>query len=218
MLDRTHEADDAARRLVMPHAGQTQPHLSRRSVLCGMLALPATLAAAAGRDGSPSGRAQREMQIHKVDALGLEIWVENQPPWQTQLMDGPSLPIFAAQSPANYHPPSVMTYTSVRHAAPPPEGFEAMAIGAVRRAAQNYRVPPAIRLSLMPRPASHGVLQGYEAVFEGMAQGDAVDVKVFIGQAPGKHPVAMQAYTLRGKMAHLDEPIRRAWGKLKYLA
>jgi hypothetical protein len=201
--------------LAADQPGGTNATVLRRAVLQRLGG--ALLCLGAGPALSASARAQREMQIHKVDALGLEIWVENQPPWQTQLMDGPSLPIFAAQSPANYHPPSVMTYTSVRHAAPPPEGFEAMAIGAVRRAAQNYRVPPAIRLSLMPRPASHGMLQGYEAVFEGMAQGDAVDVKVFIGQAPGKHPVAMQAYTLRGKMAHLDEPIRRAWGKLRYL-
>ncbi|MEF7615662.1 hypothetical protein V4F39_17235 [Aquincola sp. MAHUQ-54] len=86
-------------------------------------------------------RALREMQIHRVEALGLEIWVEN-----------------------------------------------------------------------------HGVLQGFGATFAGKAQGDAVDVRVFIGQSPGRLPVAMQAYTLRGKLDHLDEPIRRSWGKVKYLA
>lgn len=188
---------------------------SRRAMLQGLSGLAVALGA--GPVCATTARALREMQIHKVDRLGLEIWVENQPPWQTQMIEGPSLPIFAAQSPANYHPPAVMTYTAVRQGTAPLEGMESLAIGAIRRAAQNYRVPPAIRLSLMPKPASHGMLEGYESVFEGTAQGDAVDVKVFIGQAAGKFPVAMQAYTLRGKMAHLDEPIRRAWGKLKYL-
>ncbi|MEF7615657.1 hypothetical protein V4F39_17210 [Aquincola sp. MAHUQ-54] len=162
-------------------------------------------------------RALREMQIHRVEALGLEIWVENQPPWETQLIQGKSLPVFAAQSPDHYHPPSVMTWVSHARAQSPGELFPAMALGAIRAAAQNYGAPKAVWRALSPVEARHGLLQGFEATFAGKAQGDAVDVRVFIGQSPGRFPVAMQAYTLRGKLDHLDEPIRRSWGKVKYL-
>jgi len=57
-------------------------------------------------------RALRQMQIHKVRELGLEIWVENQPPWDTTLSTHTGRPTFVAQSPDAYHPPTVMTYMS----------------------------------------------------------------------------------------------------------
>lgn len=158
-------------------------------------------------------RAPREMRIHRVGALGLEIWVENQPPWEAEVMQGRSLPVFVVQSPSNYYPPAVMTYVGMPSTSGGGQSLEAMSTRAIRRAAWNYGLG-ARRLSIRPEAARYGALSGYEATFDGVANGEAVQVKVFVGQAPGRSPVAMQVYTLRGKLAHLSEPIRRAWNHI----
>ena len=44
-----------------------------------------------------------------------------------------------------------------------------------------------------------------------------MDVKIFVGQANGKFPVALSIYTLEGKMVHLAEVVRHTWGNLAYL-
>jgi hypothetical protein len=65
-------------------------------------------------------------------------------------------------------------------------------------------------MSIHPQPAPYDGLQGHEAGFEAWANGEAIEVKVFVRHTPGRFPVAMQAYTLRQKIAHLKEPMRRA--------
>lgn len=184
-------------------------------LLVALACLPTTNAAAA--DPAPATRAQREMRIHKVDELGLEIWVEHQPPWDAELTKAKSLPAFVVQSPPDYYPPAVMTYLTVPGRVADVKALAGVAKTAIRQAAENYRVAPTVRVGLQPQPARYGVLTGYESSFEGWANGEAVEVKVFVGHVPGHAPVAMQVYTLRGKLAHLSEPVRRAWTKIKYL-
>ncbi|HET9646083.1 MAG TPA: hypothetical protein VFP68_22635 [Burkholderiaceae bacterium] len=181
--------------------------------------MPAAIAApAAVAEAEAESRAKREMRVHRVPELGLEIRVENEPPWDAQLMKGVSRPIFVAQSPADYYPPAVFTYLSLQESPVPPDSLPTVAATAIRRAAENYRVPGSQRMSLSPQPARYGVLEGHEASFEGWANGEAVEVKVFVGHTPGRFPVAMQAYTLSQKLAHLKEPMRRAWTAVRYLA
>jgi YD repeat-containing protein len=60
----------------------------------------------------PSDKALPEMQIHKVKAIGLEVWVENRPPWEVQTVDNNVRSVFAVSSPENYHPPTAMTFAS----------------------------------------------------------------------------------------------------------
>ena len=162
-------------------------------------------------------RALREMQVHKVAELGLEIWVENQPPWEAEVMKAVTLQSFVVQSPADYYPPAVMTYISLPRAAVDDAALMGVATTAIRRAAENYRVSATKRVALEPKPARYGQLEGYEASFEGWAHGEAVEVRVFVGHVPGRFPVAMQAYTQKGKLSQLGEPIRRAWTHVKYL-
>ena len=162
-------------------------------------------------------RALREMQIHKVAELGLEIWVENQPPWEAELMKASTLQSFVVRSPADYYPPAVMTYISLPGSVVDNANMLGVATTAIRRASENYRVPGTQRVVLKPQPAQHGPFTGYEASFDGWANGEAVEVRVFVGHVPGRFPVAMQAYTQKGKLAQLSQPIRRAWGNLKYL-
>ena len=175
------------------------------------------LAAGTARSGTAPAAAPalREMQVHKVPELGLEIWVENQPAWDTQLSTQTGHPTFVAQSPDNYHPPTVMTYASWPGAKA--GNMRDVAITAIRRASQNFGLNLGQSRGIQPVPAEYGVLRGYEATFGGSADGVPMDVTVFVGQAPGKFPVALSIYTLRGKMPSLDEQRRRSWTKLNYL-
>jgi hypothetical protein len=153
-----------------------------------------------------------------VSELELEIWTENQPNWHTQVSSAGGRPTFVAQSPDGYHPPTVMTYTSFPKEKVATDQLPDMARSAVKRASQNFGLTPAQVQSVMTMPASYGTLAGFEATFEGRADGVPMDVTVFVGQAPGKFPVALSMYTLRGKIGALNEHRRRAWGKLRYLA
>ena len=194
-----------------------KPMLLLRRSTVSALSVAALLTGTFVPPSSAAERAQREMQIHKVAELGLEIWVENQPPWEAELMKASTLQSFVVQSPADYYPPAVMTYISLPGSVVDNANMLGVATTAIRRASENYRVPGTQRVVLKPQPAQHGPFTGDEASFDGWANGEAVEVRVFVGHVPGRFPVAMQAYTQKGKLAQLSQPIRRAWGNLKYL-
>ena len=188
--------------------------MSRRRNLGALAAL--AWAASGGVLAAPT-RALREMQVHKIDELKLEIWVENQPAWSTQLSRQTGHPTFIAESPDDYHPPTVMTFASWPNAHSPEDGFYGLASSAIRRASQNVglTLPQARGLQLIE--SDYDILHGYESTFDGKSDDTAMDVTVFVGQAPGKLPVALAIYTLRGKIGGLTEQRRRSWSKLKYL-
>ncbi|MRW90356.1 hypothetical protein GJ699_10195 [Duganella sp. FT80W] len=185
--------------------------MKRRQHL-GMLGALAMMAG-----GVRAAPALREMQVYKLNDLKLEVWVENQPPWTTELSMLTGHPTFVAQSPDSYHPPTVMTYASWPDRKSPDNNLHNMAVTAIRTASLNFGLNQGQARGINPLGAEYGVLRGYEATFDGMVEGTPMDVTVFIGQAPGRFPVALTVYTLRGKSGTLTENRRRSWGKLKYL-
>ena len=194
----------------------------RPAARCAALGMTACVALLPGAGVQAAGGAAakpelRHMQIYRVNELGLEIWVENQPPWQTQLSNATGRPTFVAESPPSYHPPTIMTYASWPNEKVLAEGMHDMASVAIRRASQNFGVSAAGSLSIPIREARYGELRGYEGWFNGKADGVAMDVSVFVGQAPGKFPVVFNVYTVRGKLPSLTEQLRRAWTNVKYL-
>lgn len=181
----------------------------------------ATSAAAAVPAKAPpataSKTALREMEVHRSTELKLEIWVENQPPWTTQLSTATGHPTFVAQSPDDYHPPTVMMYSTFPGEKVSDPLFQTMASSAIRRAATNFGLTVGQARGIILNPATYGVLRGYEGVFAGKAQGELLDVQIFVGQAAQRFPVVLTIYTLRGKLPNLMEQRRRAWSKVQYL-
>jgi hypothetical protein len=157
-------------------------------------------------------RVPRPMRIHRVAELGLEIWTEKDPLWETAL-SGRS--VFTAETPALTYPPAGMTWVSLPHTHFSPEELEAGARGALQQVARNYQVRDVSRLVLTP--ARYGELSGYESRFSGSAHGARVEVLVFVGHKPGRPAVLAQAYTLEGKLDHIREHVRRSWSNLRYL-
>lgn len=194
-----------------------------RMVSTARIAVALALAAAAWpAQGGPSEkaegpRAKREMQVFKVAELGLKVWVENQPPWEAQLLTDKGPPIFAAASPVGYHPATVMMVSSWPKERVRDDLMEEMAVGAIRRASQNFGLTESHSRAVFPAAARYGQLQGYEATFAGVADALPVDVKMFVGQASGRFPVVLTVYTQSGKMPQLSEQIRRSWNNLTYL-
>ena len=158
---------------------------------------------------------KRPMVIHKVQELGLEIWTEAEPEWAVAKTNKNGQTIFNAETPALTAPPAGMSWISnpgIRFtAAEIREG----ARGAIRQAALNYGVPANTALDL--RVAQYGDLTGYEADFSASPYGTPVDVRVFCGHQPGKPAVVMHAFTLRGRLPHIAEHIRRSWTHVRYL-
>lgn len=159
----------------------------------------------------------REMQIHHVPELGLQIWVENQPAWEAALSDTNGHPSFVVQSPATYHPPSVITYASWPKLSVTPEMLLGVASSAIRRASENFGLNLGQSRGISIHAANYGALQGYEADFVGQAQRVPMDVKIFVGQSAGKFPVVLCIYTLEGKMMQLKDVIRRSWQRVTYI-
>jgi hypothetical protein len=170
-----------------------------------------------GRALNPA-KSLRQMQIHKLPALGLSIWTEDQPEWIVKLDQTPGKrPSFQVQSPEFYHPPTAMIYTSFRGEKVSTEGFPAMAKTAIQYASLNFGLKMDKARTIPVKAATYGVLKGFEGDFVGFANGTELDVKVFIAQEPGKFPIALNIYTVKGKMSNLSEVIRRGWGNVSYL-
>ena len=162
-------------------------------------------------------RAKRPMAMHELPELGLEIWTEDQPEWDTKIVQYGEKAIFTAQSPIYYYPPIAMSYASFAGMEVTGEELQQIAAGAIQQAGRNYQLSEESVKQLTPSPYTYGELTGYEASFSGIANEEEVDVKVFVGHKPGKGPVVMQGYTLKGKLSHISEQIRRAWTNVRYL-
>ncbi|MCG7983462.1 MAG: hypothetical protein JAY90_12040 [Candidatus Thiodiazotropha lotti] len=168
-------------------------------------------------DNAYSDRAKRPMKIHQYSDMGLEIWTEYSPRWITEKHMRGKKPVFVAQTSPNVYPPAAMTIVSFPGMSVTQEEFEDVAITAIKSGAHNYKVSKAAINKLNPTTALYGDLVGFEAKFRGIALGDEVDVQIFVGQKAGKYPVLVQIYTLKDKLPHIQEQIRRSWNNISYL-
>lgn len=173
----------------------------------GLLAAQST-ASAANRIGRP-------MIIHRLPSLGLEIWTEQDPEWETRLSERTGVATFIAETPALSYPPAQMSWTTLPQLRFDPLDLEAGAAGALHQVAANHRVRAPKRISITHQ--QYGDLIGYETTFEARFENVPVEVRAFCGHRPGKQPVLMQVTTLKDKSSHLAEHIRRSWSNVRYL-
>lgn len=158
---------------------------------------------------------KRPMLIHRVNEIALEIWTEAEPEWDSRLEWKDGQATFIAETPALTYPPAGMSWVSRAGFNFSEQELVDGARGAIHQVARNYRAQAGSAIEL--KAAHYGDLAGYEAEFSADAGGTPVDVRVFCGQQPGKTAVVMQAFTLKGKLGHISEQIRRSWTNVKYL-
>ncbi len=159
---------------------------------------------------------KRPMIIHKLPEVGLEIWTEANPQWEVAVTRSGNRNTFSTETPGSTYPPAGMTFTLSGFKFSEAE-FPRAARSAVDQAARNYGVPNGQLAGIALKPASYGAFSGYEAEFSAVADTVPVDIRVFFGHQPGMPAVAMQVFTLKGKLPHLSEQIRRSWSNVKYL-
>lgn len=157
-------------------------------------------------------RAGRPMIIHRIPQLQLEIWTEQDPQWETHVNDANGAFTFIAETPALTYPPAHMSWTAQPQLKFQQQDIEAAARGALHQVAANYRVPPPEQI----KQATYGDLTGYETTFQARSD-KPIEVRVFCGHRPGQPAVVMQAVTLKDKLPHLSEHIRRSWSNVRYL-
>lgn len=175
--------------------------------------LIAGLCAIASIDAIAATRAGRPMIIHRVPAMNLEIWTEQDPEWQTSLKHSPSALTFTAETPALTYPPTHMSWTIAPVLKFEPSELESAARGVMHQMAIRYRTHPPAQVA----QAQYGEMTGYETTFQAEPQNVPVDVRVFCGHREGKPMVVMQVVTLKGKLTHVAEHVRRSWTHLRYL-
>lgn len=160
-----------------------------------------------------ANRVGRPMIIHRIPEMKLEIWTEQDPQWETHSSDAGGAFTFIAETPALTYPPAHMSWTVQPKLQFQQHEIAAAARGALHQVAATYRVP-------MPQQIeqkSYGELTGYETTFQAESDNLPIDVRIFCGHRPGQPAVVMQVVTLKDKLPHLSEHIRRSWSKVRYL-
>ena len=103
----------------------------------GLLAA-AILAAGATATATEAEKLGRPMQVTQVKEVGLEIWTELEPTWETRLETPPGMrPSFAVETPASTYPPAGMSFAVPGYVISPAE-LPTVVKSAVRQAALNY--------------------------------------------------------------------------------
>jgi hypothetical protein len=171
-----------------------------------LCALTSTIAAASVRTGRP-------MIIHRLPELNLEIWTEQDPEWETHLGDFAGVFTFIAETPALTYPPAYMSWTVMKELKLSQHQLEDAARGVLYQMAMNYRTNPPKEI----RPRSYGDLTGFEATLDVAPDGTPSDVLLFCGHREGRPIVVMQVVTLKDRLPHLSEQIRRSWTNVRYL-
>lgn len=175
--------------------------------------LLATLALATA--SSAAERSQRPMNVLAAHAIGLEVWVENAPAWTTEAYVENGQPVLLVSTPPNYYPPAQLSYATLPLSQAKTADLLGIARGMVESVARKFGVsdPRAVVLN----PTAYNGIAGFETSFVGQHDARFYDIKIFVGRQTGRAPLALAAYTPQGKLAHLSEPLRRAWSHVRYL-
>jgi hypothetical protein len=169
----------------------------------------------AAQTANAADRLGRPMIIHRLPALGLEIWTEQDPEWETHLSERSGAATFVAETPALTYPPAQMSWTTLPQLRFDPGDLQSGAEGALHQLAANHQVQAPTQVPITRQ--QYGDLIGYETLFEARSENIPIEVRAFCGHRPGKQPVLMQVTTLKNKSAHLAEHIRRSWTNVRYL-
>jgi glucan biosynthesis protein len=164
-------------------------------------------------DATAATRAGRPMIIHRLSEMNLEIWTEHDPEWETSVNRSTHALTFTAETPALTYPPTHMSWTISKKLKFEPEELKDAARGVMYQMALRYDTLPPKQIT----QAQYGELEGYEAILQAEPQNIPIEVRVFCGHREGKPMVVMQAVTLKGKLTHVAEHVRRSWTHLRYL-
>ena len=161
----------------------------------------------------------RQMSVHEFDELGLIVWLETEPESIYKIVRSARKHVLRIDTPANVYPPISMTVVSFINMPLQPNEFDSVFDALLETALIQHGLNPDNIRHIAKQEAQYGELTGAEVVFQVNIHGDASDAKIFLGQGngTGNGPDLLQAYTLAGKMSHIDGQLRRSWGNIQYM-
>jgi len=159
----------------------------------------------------------RTMSVHEFEELGLAIWLETDPKSIYEIVRSERKPVLRINTPVNVYPPISMSVVSFRNMPVLTSELEILFDAFLETALKQHGLNPDNIGNITKREAQYGELRGTEVEFQANIHGDISDAKVFLGQGRGNGPVLLQAYTLGGKISHIEGHLRRSWGNIRYL-
>jgi hypothetical protein len=160
---------------------------------------------------------QAEVSLVEVQVVGLRIPREQTPqPWQTEIVpptNPPDTHRFILHAPETMVAPLAIVVQSFKNEAVSQSDIGEFASGLIHSLAPRMgaRSRPAVG------PVRYGLLEGAKSLFGTSQAGTALDVLMFVGQAPGKWPVLLQAQMAAGTFSSLAPAIDRCWTGIEYL-
>lgn len=157
----------------------------------------------------------REIQ-HILVSAGYQVAVDNDPPWQYDVINQGGGGVFIAQTPEAYYPPAAVNIRYHPETAVASDEMLAFARGVLEGTVKNFgsQVNAAeIKLS----SARYGELEGYQGDFPGLVNGQKQDIRLFVARNVGGKAMTLIAFTLPGKMGHIEPAIERIWRHIRFL-
>jgi len=159
----------------------------------------------------------RKMSVHNFKELGLEIWLDTNPKPIYKIVKMKRKPLLLIKTPENVYPPISMSVVSFENMTVLSSEFDNMFGSFLGTALQQFGLNHKHAKNIVKRDVQYGSLYGIEVDFQAHVHGNLSDVKVFLGKGKDKGPVLLQAYTLAGKMSHINGKLQRTWGNISYL-
>lgn len=161
------------------------------------------------------------MWIERSKVVGLDVGIEEVPPWEVRVDTLARFPILEVTTPPNYYPPAQIQYYHVPDSRFDPNPVKAMSFAEALFSQLAARLSPGNSTDAAHfRPASHGELNGYTTVIPGgpnthdlrlfVMQGEPQDPAEKAAGYPGHGLIVVIAITQSGKIGALNEVLRRS--------
>jgi len=149
-------------------------------------------------------------------SAGYQVAVDNDPPWKYAVSNrGPS-GVFIAETPKAYYPPASVNIRYHPETVVTPDEMLVFARAALEGAVLNFG-SRAKASDIALSPVRYGELEGYEGDFSGLVEGHEKDVRLFVARNVEGKAMTLVAFTLPGKMGHIDPAIGRIWRNIRFL-
>jgi hypothetical protein len=160
-------------------------------------------------------RMLREMQGIWVNDGGYEVTLPNDPAWLWQVDQVNNRPVFTAQTPELYYPPVTSTITTYKKVkVQDKKQLKLIADSALEIAAKNYQSKDFDVNTV--KALAYTSLSGYETTFTGIAHGQAVVIRAFVGHNLQFKLISLQAYAPKQKLAAMQKPVEAIWNSIHF--
>lgn len=160
---------------------------------------------------------RQSRQIQYIEVFDqYRIALDTDPQWSWSVSQGKTAPIFTAQTPDNYYPPTTIniSFFPKLNLSAQPQILQQTALSSARRAATNFSAQAHPQLADMA-PFSFKHSSGYYTTLKSKYQGQILDIGFYTGRFSDGSLFSMTVYTAADKLPHLSHAISRIGNSLQ---